>query len=65
MTKPIKHNYIYLQSLEVAGWDERTWCAERIDRTDVEYIRSDLYKGLLRRYKALKTKFKDTVKGAT
>ena len=37
---------IYLQPNE-AGIGRHTWCQDRIDDTDIEYIRSDIADGLI------------------
>jgi hypothetical protein len=47
VSEPIRHERIWLQ--KGAGLDgETTWCQDRIDDDDVEYIRADLVSALVR-----------------
>ena len=41
MTEPYGH--IFLQWGHRADWESLTWCADRIDDDDVEYVRKDLH----------------------
>jgi len=47
---------IYLQTEEDSEddeWEGRTWCEDRINNDDVEYIRSDINAELKKQFKAL------------
>ncbi len=37
------HERIYLQDVNNAGPEGRTWCYSRIDDVDTEYVRADLF----------------------
>ena len=44
---------IYLQDCDPNCNEEPTWCVDKIEETDVEYIRKDLYQELYNKYRAL------------
>jgi len=58
---------IYLQNegdgYDPVTWEGATWCHDRMWETDVEYIRSDLSKGLLEAAKAVVDWYDDYVTG--
>ena len=52
MTEPYKT--IFLQWGHRSDWDSLTWCQDRIDDDDVEYVRKDLYDELRVELKTVK-----------
>ena len=52
---------IYLQTVEVSSteYEGRTWCQDRIDDTDTEYVRADLLADLRSQRDALKATVRD------
>ena len=46
MTEPYGH--IFLQWGHRSDWDSLTWCQDRIDDDDVEYVRKDLCNSTLK-----------------